>query len=109
MQAAHDQSLLVDAVLIIIIVAFLGIAYQFWSRRRHASGRVNRALGQLVLIFVASALCGFLPRLVPVYPDVLLIAHIVLGIAAWAYMLSGQVDRLQVVVDPVESDAARRK
>ena len=107
MQAAHDQTLVVDAVLIVIILAFFGIAYQFWTRRRYTSARPAAALTQLVVIFIVGALCGFLPRLVPTDPGLLLIAHIVLAAAAWAYMLAGQVDRLTMALDIAETDAAR--
>jgi hypothetical protein len=109
MHVAHQQSLLIDGLLITIVVAYLGIAYQFWTRRRSVSGRATTALGQLVIIFVFCALCGYLPRLVELPQAVLLVAHAVLAAAAWAYMLSGQVDRLSVAVDYADSQSGRQE
>jgi hypothetical protein len=109
MHAAHDQTLLIDGLLITIIVAYLGIAYQFWTRRRAATGRATTALGQLVIIFVFCALCGYLPRLIEVPQAVLLVAHAVLAASAWAYMLSGQVDRLSIAVDYADSHTSREQ
>jgi hypothetical protein len=109
MHVAHEQSLLIDGLLITIVVAYLGIAYQFWTRRRSATGRATTALGQLVIIFVFCALCGYLPRLVELPQGVLLVAHTVLAAAAWAYMLSGQVDRLSIAVDFADSQGSRQQ
>jgi glycerol-3-phosphate acyltransferase PlsY len=79
MHAAHDQSVLIDALLLIIIIAYLGIAYQFWVRRKGTSGRATRALGQLVVIFVFCAVCGYVPRLIG-------LAHVQLD--GWSEQLS---------------------
>ncbi len=107
MHAAHQQSLVVDGLLLIIILAYLGIAFQFWARRRGARGRATTALSQLVVIFVFCAFCGYLPRLVPIPELVLILAHAVLAAAAWAYFFSGQVDRLSLAVDDSDRDTAR--
>lgn len=102
MHAAHQQNFLIDALLLIIILAYFGIAFQFWTRRRGTAGRATTALTQLVVIFVFCALCGYLPRLVPLPDPVLIASHAVLAAAAWAYLLAGQVDRLSVAVDDAD-------
>lgn len=102
MHAAHQQSLVVDGLLLIIILAYLGIAFQFWTRRRSARGRATTALTQLVVIFVFCAFCGYLPRLVQIPEALLIAAHAVLATAAWAYFFSGQVDRLSIAVDDAD-------
>ncbi len=106
MHAAHQQSLVVDGLLLIIILAYLGIAFQFWARRRGARGRATTALSQLVVIFVFCAFCGYLPRLIAVPEPLLIVAHVVLASAAWAYFFSGQVDRLSLAVDGADRDFA---
>lgn len=109
MHAGHDLNPILHGLLITIIVAYLGIAYQFWTRRRGADGRATRALGQLVVIFVFCAVCGYIPRLVEIPATVLLFAHAVLAAAAWAYMLSGQVDRLVLATDFADLDSPERQ
>ena len=104
MHAATEFSPVLDGLLLTIIIAYLGIAFQFWSRRRGANGRATRALGQLVVIFVFCAICGYLPRLVEIPALALLAAHAVLAVAAWAYWLSGQVDRLSIAVDHADME-----
>jgi hypothetical protein len=47
-----------------------------------------------VVIFVFCAVCGYIPCLIAIPAEVLLVAHGVLTAAAWAYMLSGEVERL---------------
>jgi hypothetical protein len=105
MHAGHGLNPILDGLLITIIIAYLAIAYQFWSRRRGAEGRATRALGQLVVIFVFCAVCGYVPRLVAIPAELLLVAHAVLAAAAWAYMLSGQVDRLVLATDFADLDS----
>jgi hypothetical protein len=105
MHAAHEQSFLIDSLLVIIIIAYLGIAFQFWTRRRGTAGRATTALGQLVVIFVFCALCGYLPRLVALPEALLIAAHIVLATSAWAYFFSGNVDRLTVALDFADTEA----
>ena len=102
MHGAHEWNFFLEALLLIIITAYLGIAIQFWTRRRLARGRATTALSRLVVIFVFCAICGYLPRLVPVPLPLLLAAHGVLAVAAWAYMLAGQVDRLSIAVDEAD-------
>ena len=104
MHAAHELEPIVDGLLLTIIIAYLGIAYQFWTRRRGVNGRATRALSQLVVIFVFCTVCGYLPRLVEIPATALLAAHAVLAGAAWAYLLAGQVDRLSVAVDFADVD-----
>lgn len=99
MHGGHESNLILDALLLIIITAYLGIAFQFWTRRRSSTGRATTALAQLVVIFVFCAVCGYLPRLVPVPMSLLLLAHVILAASAWAYLFSGQVDRLSIAVD----------
>jgi hypothetical protein len=105
MHGGHEPNLLLDALLLIIITAYLGIAFQFWTRRRMTSGRATTALAQLVVIFVFCALCGYLPRLVDIPMPLLLTAHLVLAASAWTYLFAGQVDRLTVAVDFADSGA----
>jgi hypothetical protein len=109
MHATHELEPIVDGLLLTIVVAYLGIAYQFWSRRKGAEGRATRALGQLVVIFVFCAICGYVPRLVELPAPALLIAHAVLATAAWAYLLTGQVDRLVIAVDFADLDSPERQ
>jgi hypothetical protein len=109
MHAGHGLNPILDGLLITIIIAYLGIAYQFWSRRRGAEGRATRALGQLVVIFVFCAVCGYVPRLVEIPAEALLVAHAVLAAAAWAYMLSGQVDRLVLATDFADLDSPEKQ
>jgi len=113
MHAGHSTNPVLDGLLITIIIAYFAIAYQFWTRRKGAQGRATRALGQLVVIFVFCAVCGYVPRLVAIPEAVLIVAHAVLAAAAWAYMVSGQVDRLLLAVDYADLDtpenAARAK
>lgn len=105
MHAADQQSFLIDSLLVIIIIAYLGIAFQFWTRRRGTAGRATTALGQLVVIFVFCALCGYLPRLVALPEALLIAAHVVLATSAWAYFFSGNVDRLTIALDFADSEA----
>jgi hypothetical protein len=112
MHAAHEQTLVVDGLLLIIIIAYLGIAFQFWARRRGVGGRATTALSQLVIIFVFCAFCGYLPRLIEIPMPLLIGAHVVLATAAWAYFFSGQVDRLSLAVDGadrVQANSAERE
>jgi hypothetical protein len=99
MHGGHEQNLILDALLLIIITAYLGIAFQFWTRRRLTNGRATTALAQLVVIFVFCAICGYLPRLIEIPLPLLLGAHLVLAASAWTYLFAGQVDRLSVAVD----------
>jgi hypothetical protein len=105
MHGGHEPNLFLDALLLIIITAYLGIAFQFWTRRRMTSGRATTALAQLVVIFVFCAICGYLPRLVEVPMPLLLAAHLILAASAWTYLFAGQVDRLSVAVDFADSGA----
>ena len=102
----HMPNLVFDGILLTIIIAYLGIALQFWARRRSApaGGRATSALNQLVVIFVFCAVCGYLPRIAPIPALPLLVAHVVLACAAWAYLLSRQVDRLSLAVDGADRD-----
>jgi hypothetical protein len=109
MHAGHSLNPILDGLLITIIFAYLGIAYQFWTRRKGSDGRATRALGQLVVIFVFCAVCGYVPRLVEIPAAVLLVAHAVLAAAAWAYLLSGQVDRLVLAVDFADLDSPEKQ
>lgn len=109
MHAGHSLHPILDGLLITIIFAYLGIAYQFWTRRRGSDGRATRALGQLVVIFVFCAVCGYVPRLVDIPATVLLAAHAVLAAAAWAYLLSGQEDRLVLAVDFADLDTPEKQ
>lgn len=104
MHTVHEYSPVVDGLLLTIIIAYLGIAVQFWTRRRGTNGRATRALGQLVVIFVFCAICGYLPRLIDLPALPLLAAHAVLAVAAWAYWLTGQVDRLSIAVDHADME-----
>ena len=106
MHGDHQGSFVLDALLLIIITAYLGIAFQFWTRRRLVNGRATTALAQLVVIFVFCAICGYLPRLIAVPMPLLLLAHFVLAASAWAYLFSGQVDRLSVAVDYADAGAS---
>ena len=109
MHGGHEPNLLLDALLLIIITAYLGIAFQFWTRRRMASGRATTALAQLVVIFVFCAICGYLPRLIEVPMPLLLTAHLVLAASAWTYLFAGQVDRLSIAVDFADSGAQAQR
>jgi hypothetical protein len=109
MHAGHELNPILNGLLITIIIAYLAIAYQFWTRRRGAEGRATRALGQLVVIFVFCAVCGYIPRLISIPAEVLLVAHAVLAAAAWAYMLSGQVDRLVLATDFADLDSPEKQ
>jgi hypothetical protein len=109
MHAGHSLNPILDGLLITIIFAYLGIAYQVWTRRKGSDGRATRALGQLVVIFVFCAVCGYVPRLVEIPAAVLLVAHAVLAAAAWAYLLSGQVDRLVLAVDFADLDSPEKQ
>jgi hypothetical protein len=109
MHGEYGGNPILDGLLITIIVAYLGIAYQFWTRRKGANGRATRALGQLVIIFVFCAICGYIPRLVEIPLVVLLLAHAVLAAAAWAYLMSGQVDRLILAVDFADLDSPEKE
>ncbi|MDP8913633.1 MAG: hypothetical protein M3N39_08675, partial [Pseudomonadota bacterium] len=67
MHAGHEWNFLLEAMLLIIVVAYIGIAIQFWTRRRTAvEGQASTALGRLVVIFVFCAICGYLPRLISI-------------------------------------------
>lgn len=109
MHAGHALNPFLDGLLVTIIIAYLGIAYQFWTRRKGSDGRATRALGQLVVIFVFCAVCGYVPRLVDIPAAVLLAAHAVLAAAAWAYLMSGQVDRLILAVDFADLDSPEKR
>lgn len=109
MHGGHEQSLILEGLLVIIVTAYLGIAFQFWTRRRTTSGRATTALAQLVVIFVFCAICGYLPRLMEVPMPALLGAHLILAASAWTYLFAGQVDRLSVAVDFADTGAEAKR
>ncbi len=88
---------MMNAFLIGIIIGYLVIAWQFnraragyeeADNRDHTKDRAARACGQLIAIFVACALTGYLPRLIN-FPNAFFVAsHGVLFLATWRYVFA---------------------
>ena len=113
MHSSHDQFWMVDGLLVIIILAYFGIAAQFFYRawQRGVPGRAFWCLAALVIIFTFCALCGYLPRLVWIPSEILLLSHLVLAMAAWTFMIFGGVLKLVDAAqdyDARESNAAAK-
>lgn len=105
MHTAHEQSWIVDAILALIMFSYIGIAAQFfWRSRRLRKSPARTALMQLVGIFVFCAFCGYLPRVISINSEVLLVAHLMLLTFSWSYMLLSRIDVLVVAVDEDEYD-----
>lgn len=94
MNAQDQQSLLGDAVLILIVLSFLVIAFTFWLR--------VRVLGELAILMprvaiaglIMAALTGYVPRLLPIEPGLLMVMHVLMAVLAWWYALYGVIDLL---------------
>ena len=92
MLTQDDQSLLGDAVLILIMLSLFMIAATFWLR--------VRILGELTILMprvmiaglILGAFTGYFPRLLPVDPDLLMAMHVLLAVLAWWYALYGVID-----------------
>jgi hypothetical protein len=96
MHTSHNQFWMIDGLLVIIILAYFGIAGQFFYRawQRGTRGRAFWSLAALVIIFTFCALCGYLPRLIWMPSELLILSHFVLAIAAWTFMIFGGVLKL---------------
>lgn len=94
MYAQDHQSVLGDAVLILIMLSFFTVALTFWVR--------VRLLGELTILMprvmiaglILAALTGYFPRLLPVDPGVLMAMHVLLATLSWWYALYGIIDLL---------------
>jgi hypothetical protein len=92
MYAAHEQSILGDAVLLLIMLSFLIIAGEFWVRLRLTGEAVILKPRLVILAMILTGLTGYLPRLVRIDEAVLLAMHIALAVLAWAYAIYSLLD-----------------
>jgi hypothetical protein len=92
MYSAHQQSILGDAVLLLIIVSFLIIAAVFWVRIR-LTGEATILRPRLVIAaLILTAATGYLPRVLRIDESWLLVIHILLAVLAWAYAIISLID-----------------
>ena len=92
MLAQDHQSVLGDAVLILIMLSLFVIAATFWLR--------VRILGELTILMprimiaglILAAFTGYFPRLLPVHPDLLMVLHVIFAVLSWWYALYGVID-----------------
>ena len=91
--------------LVIIVLGYLVIAFQFWLARKHKPAgstsplnreelqhRARRAFLQLMLIFIFCAISGYFPRLIHFEDWLFVGVHLVLASATWWYILSRQAE-----------------
>ncbi len=94
MNAHHDQSLLADAVLILIMASFFVIALTFWLRNR-LTGEARILLPRIVILCLAlAAFTGYFPRLVRVDEAFLMALHMILATLTWGYAIYAVLDLL---------------
>lgn len=101
-------------LLLMIVISYLLIAFQFWFRLYSLQGEQNRrartALGQLVAIFVFCSLCGYFPRIFTMPWWIVFPMHALLAGVSWTYTMSRQIDVLSLALDetraPDERDVA---
>jgi hypothetical protein len=92
MYAAHEQSILGDAVLLLIMLSFLIIAAEFWVRLRLTGQAAILKPRLVILAMILAALTGYLPRLVAIDETLLLAMHIALAVLAWGYAIYSLID-----------------
>lgn len=92
MYAAHEQSILGDAVLLLIILSLLIIAALFWIRLRLTGQAVILMPKLIIMGTILTAFTGYLPRLLDVDETLLLAMHIALAVLAWAYAIYSLID-----------------
>ncbi len=105
MNAHHDQSILGDAVLLLIIASFLLIGLTFWLRIR-LTGEASILLPRLVILCLAlAAFTGYFPRLTHVDEAVLMALHVILAALSWGYAIYAVLDLLDARRHPPPPDA----
>ncbi len=92
MYAAHEQSILGDAVLLLIMLSFLIIAAEFWVRLRLTGQAAILKPKLVILTIILTGATGYLPRLMHVDETLLLAMHIALAVLAWAYAIYSLID-----------------
>jgi hypothetical protein len=92
MYSAHEQSILGDAVLLLIILSFLIIAAEFWVRLRLTGVAVILKPRLVIVAMFLTGVTGYLPRLVHIDETLLLAVHIALAVLAWAYAIYSLID-----------------
>lgn len=94
MYSNNDQTLLGDAVLLLIMASFFLMALTFWLRVRITGEAALLAPRPIILGLILSAFTGYFPRLVSVDPGLLMLLHVALAALAWGYALYSLVDLL---------------
>ncbi len=94
MNAYHDQSILGDAVLILIMSSFLLIGLTFWLRIR-LTGEAAILMPRVVILCLAlAAFTGYFPRLIHVDEALLMALHMILAALTWGYAIYAVLDLL---------------
>jgi hypothetical protein len=94
MNAHHDQSILADAVLILIMASFLLIGLCSWIRIR-LTGEAMILMPRIVILCLAlAAFTGYFPRLIRVDEILLLALHLILATLTWGYAIYAVLDLL---------------
>ena len=96
MYAQDSQTVIGDALLIVIMLSLLLIALTFWLRLR-IKGEATLLLPHVVIAgLIVIAFSGYFPRLIHVDPMLLLILHVVLAVLSWWYTIYGLLDLAEV-------------
>ena len=107
MDAQDSQTVLGDALLIVIMLSLLLIALNFWLRLR-IKGEATLLLPRVVIAgLVVIAFTGYFPRLLPVEPTLLLLLHVLLAVLAWWYTIYGLLDLAEVRREAARAERPR--
>lgn len=89
MNHAHDN--IPTPILIIIMIGYLIIAIQFGlDLRKQPRSEGRTGLITIISIFILCSICGYLPNLIPIPHEALLVAHCVLALSTWRFILTRQ-------------------
>ena len=92
MYAQDTQTVLGDALLIVIMLSLLIIAATFWLRLR-IKGDASLLMPRVVIAgLVVIAFTGYFPRLLPVDATLLLLLHLLLAVLSWWYTVYALLD-----------------
>lgn len=92
MHATHLQSFLGDVILFTIMTSYVMIAGIFFIQRAITGRAYIHKPTCLMAIFVLCAVCGYLPRAIPMDEDLLLGLHGLLAVLAWTYLYTAVLD-----------------
>ena len=83
-----------DFLIAAIVIGYVMVAIQFGlalpSKENQTTGHGKRATALFVAIFVLCAVCGYLPRLIPVSYWIEVVTHALLVCATWFFVLTNQ-------------------